>query len=100
MAIYRYIYSPVLNSMKTFLRHQDITKDSLINTGVKFFTREQIREAHEELNNIANTCNENLSKEKRSQIGHYVLFSDMCDLMNTLLNKSEFKISFTIWKIS
>ena len=100
MVNYWYIYSPVLNFVETCLRHQDITKDSVISTGVKFYTREQIREAHDELNNIVDAYDENLLKDRRSQIGRDVLFSDMYDTVKTLRNNSEFNVRFTIWKIS
>jgi len=66
MAINRYIYSPVLNFVETCLKHQDITKHSVVSPAVKFFIREQIHEAHDELNNIVNKYNGNLAKKRRS----------------------------------
>ena len=50
---YWYTFSLVLSFAKTYLRHQVITKDS----GIKFYTRKQIREAHDELNNIVYSRN-------------------------------------------
>ena len=41
-----------------------------------------------------------MSKERRSQVFRNALFSDMYDMMKTLRNSSDFKVRFSLGKIS
>lgn len=101
MAGYSYVYAPVLNFIETALRYQDtVTKDSTVNTAVKFFTKENIRENHEKLNEIANSFGEQYVKERRSQVSRETLTSDMYDTVKLLSSLPVFKTRFTIWKLS
>ena len=67
-----------------------------MNTAVKFFTRDAIRENHEKMNEISDSSGELYVRKRRSQGSREILASDMYDAVKLLSSLPEFKTHFTI----
>ena len=99
MSRYNYLYSPVLNFVKTCLRQSNITKDAIVSTDGKFFGKDLIPSGHTLLYGLVREPDEQFVKNRQTQATSDVFMSDICELLKVASNIPDFKTCFTIWKI-